>query len=214
MTWAAFTFILAGIPLTLGVTAAAFVLGGILGFPILFTRRSRFYIARISINIVINIVRGIPSIVWLFLLFFGIGSEYFNISAISSAVIVFGVISGVNISEIYRGALISIPFGHSEAANALNIRPHHTFIDIMLPQLLRVALPSLATYFIGVLKDSAIASTIGVAELAYRGSQVSQTNFEGLRVFAVVGCLYILLSLPIAWVSRSVDKRLRRRLAQ
>ena len=85
---------------------------------------------------------------------------------------------------------------------------------MIMPQMVRVALPASATYAIGLLKDSAIASTIGVPELAYEGARLTQETFQGLRVFGMVGLLYIVLSLPIAWLSRRADLYLRAKVAR
>jgi polar amino acid transport system permease protein len=76
-----------------------------------------------------------------------------------------------------------------------------------------VALPSVATYSIGLLKDSAVASVIGVQDLAFEASHVSQRTFRGLEVFAVAGAVYILISLPIAWAARVIDLHLRSKVA-
>jgi polar amino acid transport system permease protein len=86
--------------------------------------------------------------------------------------------------------------------------------DVVAPQAFRVALPSAANYLIGLMKETAVASTIGVTELTYQGNQLSQLTFRGLQVFAVVGLFYILLSLPIAWLSRIADAHLRSKVAR
>jgi polar amino acid transport system permease protein len=80
--------------------------------------------------------------------------------------------------------------------------------------MVRVSIPSAATYAIGLLKDSAVASTIGVAELAFRGNQISLQTYRGLEVYAVVGLLYILLSLPVAALSREAEHRLRAKVSR
>jgi polar amino acid transport system permease protein len=125
-----------------------------------------------------------------------------------------GVISAANMAEIYRGGLIAIQHTQWEAAQALNLSTRHTFRDVIAPQMFRVSLPSIATYAVGLLKDSAIASTIGVPELTYQASRLAKLNFHGLEMFGIAGLLYILLSLPIAWVSREADMRLRAKVAR
>jgi len=117
-------------------------------------------------------------------------------------------------AEIYRGGLLAIHFGQFEAAKALNLSRWHAFVDVVAPQMIRVALPSSATYGIGLFKESAIASTIGVQELAYQANYLAQTTFRGLEVFGMVGLVYILISLPIAWLSRILDRRIRARVAR
>ena len=124
------------------------------------------------------------------------------------------MIAATNMAEIYRGGLIAIHFGQLEAAKALNLGRWHTFRDVVAPQMFRVALPSSATYAIGLFKDSAIASTIGVQELTYQANYLAQLKFHGLEVFSMVGVIYLLASLPVAWVvaahrSRACGQRWR-----
>lgn len=214
MTLSNFQQILLGVPITIMLTGVAFLVGAILGFPLMLARQSRILVVRIITIALITFVRAIPPIVWLFIVFFGIGVAAIPMSPFASAAIVFGVIATVNMAEIYRGGIVSIHEGQWEAARALNLGHRHTFTDVIIPQMYRVSLPSAATYVIGLLKDSSIASTIGVIDLAYRGSMVSQMTFKGLEVFAVVGVLYILISLPIAWLSRVADARMQAKVAR
>jgi polar amino acid transport system permease protein len=115
-------------------------------------------------------------------------------------------------AEIYRGGILSIGKGQHEAAAALSLGRLHGFIDVVAPQALRVVVPSLASFAIGLMKDSAVASTIGVAELSERANQQAQVNFAVLPIFAMAAAFYIAASLPIAWLSRSVDARMRARV--
>lgn len=89
-----------------------------------------------------------------------------------------------------------------------------TLAEIIGPQMIRVALPSAATYLIGLMKETAIASTIGVQELVFHGNQVTQLTYRGLESFAVVALLFIALSLPVAWASRRLDKALRAKVVR
>lgn len=214
MTWANFMHIVAGIPVTLMLTLAAFVIGAILGFPIMLLRQVRFAPVRIVVIAIIAFIRALPPILWVFMVYFGVGSGLVNMSAFTASAVTFGVIAAVNMAEIYRGGMLSIAAGQWEAARALNMRPVRTWTDIMIPQMARVALPPSATYVIGLMKDSAIASTIGVADLAMRGKQIQQLTFEGLAPFAVVGLCYIAMSLPVAWLARSAERKLRAKVAR
>lgn len=138
----------------------------------------------------------------------------FPISPFNAALAGLGLIAAANMAEIYRGALASIHFGQWEASSALNLGRWSTLTDVVAPQAFRVALPSAASYLIGLMKETAVASTIGVSELAFQGNQLSQLTFRGLEVFALVGMFYILLSLPVAWLSRVADSYLQAKVAR
>ena len=203
-----------GIPWTLAVTAAAFAVGAVLGLPLCAMRFSRVGVIRYLGNALTLALRAIPPIVWLFFIFFGIGFGYLQISPFEAATAGLGLITAANMAEIYRGALAAIHHGQWEAAFALNLSARYRFVDVIGPQLLRVALPSAATYAIGLLKDSAISSTIGVNEIAFQAYHTSQRTFHSLDVYAIAGLLYIAISLPMAWATRWADVRLRARVAR
>ncbi len=205
--------VLVGIPFTLALTALAFLVGALLGLPLCAMRLSKVAGLRFAASAIILVLRAIPPIVWLFFIFFGIGSGYMQLDPFSSAAIGLGLITAANMAEIYRGALSAIHAGQWEAATVLNLSRRHLFIDVIGPQLLRVALPSGATYVIGLMKDSAVASAIGVHEIAFQAYHLSQETFRGLDVYAAAGLLYILISLPIAILARWMDLRLRATVA-
>ncbi|MFO1058260.1 MAG: amino acid ABC transporter permease [Dongiaceae bacterium] len=211
---AEFRQLLTGLPWTVALMAASFVVGALLGLPLMMARRSRFPPLRLAVVVLFAVVRAVPPLVWVFLVFFGIGFQLISMTPFVACLATFGVIAGINMAEIYRGGLLAIHFGQLEAAKALNLGRWHTFVDVVAPQMFRVALPSSATYAIGIFKESAIASTIGVQELTYQANYLAQTTFRGLEVFGMVGLVYILISLPIAWLSRTVDRRIRARVAR
>ena len=206
--------VLAGIPFTVALTLIAFAMGAALGLPLCAMRLSRNRLLSFLAASLILVFRAIPPIVWLFFIFFGVGFGYLQLDPFASAAIGLGLITAANMAEIYRGALSAIHSGQWEAASVLNLSPRHKFLDVIGPQLLRIALPTGATYLIGLLKDSAVASAIGVHEIAFQAYHVSQETFRGLDVYAAAGLLYILLSLPIAWLARWADLRLRSRVAR
>lgn len=204
-----------GIYWTLVVTLCSFLLGAALGVPICVMHVSRSRLLHGLAVTLIVVLRSVPPLVWIFLLYFGIGSGILSIGPIPAAIVALGVITAANMAEIYRGALRSIHPGQWDASHALGLSAWSEFVDVMVPQLFRVTLPSATTYLIGLLKDSAIASTIGVAEIAYLAGFVANKQFDAsLQIFAFAGALYILISVPLATVARVADARLRSKVAQ
>jgi polar amino acid transport system permease protein len=214
MSMAYTTIFLGGLAWTAALTLGSFIIGAILGAPLLAARTNRLALVRVPTLIAIQIIRAIPPMLWLFIIFFGVGMTYFPISPFVAALCGLGLIAGANMAEIYRGALNAVHAGQWEACAALDLGRWSTMKDIIAPQALRVAIPTTASYLIGLMKETAVASTIGVAELAYQGNQLSQLTYRGLEIFAVVGLFYILLSLPVAWLSRKADAALRSKVAR
>lgn len=214
MSTAYITVFIWGLAWTAALTLGSFTIGAILGAPLLAARTNRLALVRVPTLIAIQIIRAIPPMLWLFIIFFGVGMTYFPISPFVAALCGLGLIAGANMAEIYRGALNAVHAGQWEACAALDLGRWSTMKDIIAPQALRVAIPTTASYLIGLMKETAVASTIGVAELAYQGNQLSQLTYRGLEIFAVVGLFYILLSLPVAWLSRKADAALRSKVAR
>ncbi|WP_372803728.1 amino acid ABC transporter permease [Paracoccus seriniphilus] len=206
--------ILSGLPWTIALTLLSLLAGMLLGVPMMMARVSRMVWLRFLSASVITFIRSIPPIVWLFVIFFGVGSGYLRIDPFPAAVIGMGLISSAYMAEIYRGALLSIHAGQWEGAAALGVSRTRIWTQIILPQLFRVALPAIATFAIGLLKDSAIASTIGVKEMTFVANQQAMATYRGLEVFSMVALAYIVISLPVAWATRELSSRMQKKVSR
>jgi polar amino acid transport system permease protein len=204
--------VLAGLPLTLLVTVAAFAIGLVGGVPIMLGLRSRIAPLRLATRFLVDLIRGVPTIVWLFLLYFGFSFGNFRFNSLSAAVLGLGIISAAYLAEMYRGAFQVLAKGQSEAAQALGFGHRTTFVRILAPQAVRTALPSLTSYLLALVKDSSIASTIGVTEIVFSATTFARQNPEsaGLTPFFVAAAVYLVVSIPLAVVARRLDTRLRR----
>lgn len=202
-----------GIPWTLAVTVCAFALGAALGLPLCAMRMSSSALLRYLAFGYVIVFRSVPPLLWVFVFFFGLGTGYVPMTAFQGVVFGLGLITAANMSEIYRGSLSAIHAGQWEASSALGLPSYSTYFDIIAPQLLRVSLPSSASYAVGLLKESAIASTIGVTDISFNANYIAKITYQGLPVFAVAALFYILISLPIAALARVADKKLRARVA-
>lgn len=206
------TAIARGIGMTLWITGASLVIGGVIALFLVAAARSRFAILRGIVTGYINIVRVIPPITWLFLIFFGLPQFALRLSTTEASIVGFSIIASAFMAEIYRSGLLSIHPGQREAAHALGLNALTTARWVITPQAFRVALPAIATYAIGLLKDSALASTIGAHEITYYAQQTAKQTHQGLIAFAIAGVLYIAISLIVAVVSRRVDFVLRKKI--
>ena len=203
----------AGIAQTVEITVSAFVVGAILGLPLAVMRRSGIRAIQLPAVAIVEVLRAIPPIVWLFIVYYAIGSGSIKLSTYQAATIGLGLIAAAHLSEIYRAGLNSVPVGQWEAVRALCLPTRPAYGQVILPQALVVVIPPMATFAIALLKDSATASVIGATDIAFRAVQQTQQDLNGLGNFAVAGALYILLSVPVAVGSRRADRILSRRLA-
>lgn len=207
MTGGILAALAAGFPWAVALTASAFAMGAVLGAGLCALRVSSVPLLRVPAAAVTLALQSIPPILWLFLVVLTRGTGIVAVGPFAAAAIGLALITGANMAEIYRGALAAIHPGQREAAAMLGLPARSRMVDVIGPQLLRAALPSAAGLALGLLKDTAVASTIGVGEIAFQDA--SQRTAQGPGAFAVAGALYIALSLPIAVATRWADLRVR-----
>jgi polar amino acid transport system permease protein len=124
------------------------------------------------------------------------------------------VVAGAYLTEIFRGALGAVNAGQWEASEALGLDKFTLWTRVIGPQGLRVAIPGFTTYGIGLLKDSSIVSTIGVAEIVYLTQQNARTSGQGIVVYFIAAAIYIMLSMPLGMLSRNLDIKMRKAVAR
>lgn len=204
--------ILEGAGTTVLLTIVAFGAALVLGFPVALMRLSRWWPLRAVGTVYVEVVRGVPVVAWLLLIFYGLvgltGAE-----PIPTAMVALSLVATAYVAENYRAALLAVPIGQWEAAQALGLTRRQLFWRIIAPQGIGIALPPSATYAIGLLKESAFASVIGVSDVSFQALTLTQSGNPGLAVFLVAGLVYLALSLPIAIAARTIDGAVRRRSA-
>jgi His/Glu/Gln/Arg/opine family amino acid ABC transporter permease subunit len=203
-----FLAILSAVPTTLLVTFVSFALGAVIALPLVAGRRTRFAIVRLLSKGVIDILRGVPPVLFVFILFFGVGSDLIRWEPIPAAIVGLGLISAGHLAEIYRGGLMAVHAGQFEASAALGLTRTATFSRVVGPQAFRVVIPGMATWLISLLKESSIVSTIGVAEIMFVTNQSARSTGEGLLPFIIAAAVYIALGTPFAAFSRWLEKKL------
>lgn len=201
-----------GLPMTLWLTLAAFAIGIVGAVPLSLALTSPVAPLRWAARLLVDLIRGVPIIVWLFLLKFGIHVGTFKFDPVNAAIVGLGVVSMAYLAEIYRGGIQAVPRGQLEASKALGLSGATTFFGVVIPQAFRIVSPSIATYLVGLLKDSSIASTIIVAEMVFQSQSFARQHptVEGILPYVIVGVIYIVLSLPVAFLSRRLDARMRK----
>jgi polar amino acid transport system permease protein len=211
MTAQPFLLILSGIGGTLLVTIAAFAIGCVGGALIAAMQESRVALLRVIASIYVQILRGVPPLVWLFIAFFGLTQFNIRLQPLPAAILTLGLIAAAYLAEIFRGGLAAIPVGQFEAAAALGFSRGSTFRFITMPLVVRAAGPTTTTYVIGLLKDSALASTIGVSEVFHEALKAGILHGQVLVFILFAGLIYLALGLPLAALSRVLDRSIRRR---
>lgn len=158
-------FVLSGLPYTLGISLLSFFTGLFLGLGLALLGRSRQPLIHYLVRAYISIMRGVPMIVVLFVLYFGLPYYGLELPALLCAYLGFSMVSAAYISEVFRSSIEAIDKGQWEAAKALGL-PYALMVKkIILPQAFRIAVPPLGNVIIDMVKSSSLAAMITVPDI-------------------------------------------------
>ncbi len=200
---------LAGAWVTIKLSVMAFLIAVPIGLILAIARVFGGLPARIIARIYIEVFRGTPVLLQLFVLYYGL-APYYSMGPITAAVLGLGLNYAAYEAEVYRGALLAIPRGQIEAARALGMSPAQTLRHVLIPQALRLALPPMTNDFVSLLKDSSLVSVITVIELTKRMS-IAAVDLRGWLVPGLAcAALYLAMSFPLSEFARRLERRLAR----
>ncbi len=197
----------AGLTFTVPLAILSFAIGLTIGFATavvrLFAPRPIVAIARFYVWF----IRGTPLLVQLFVIFYGLPSLGILIDAFPAALIGFSLSVGAYTSEIIRAALSSIPKGQWEAAYSIGMTQRQAMTRTVVPQALRVAVPSLSNSFISLVKDTSLAAAITVPELFQQAQRVVAVTYEPLILYIEAALIYLALSSVLSALQNRLERR-------
>ncbi len=203
-------YIIGGIGVTLTVVAGALAMGFALGLLLAVGQVYGRPRLRRVVSVYVWFFRGIPLLVLLFLIYFGLlAALEIDLSPFAIAILVLGLISSAYQSQILRGAILSVPEGQMKAARALGMSDTRAIVFIVLPQALRLALPGWSNEYTVIMKDSAVTYALGVAELMARTNHTASRTYQHFWLYLLVGLIYMLLT----WVGTRALHILEERVA-
>lgn len=207
--WEGLPELLKGAVVTIEVTAAAFVLSGVLGLLVGIIRLNpaRRFLYGLATGYV-AFIRGTPLLVQLFLLFFGLPQFGILLPALLCGVIGLGIYSGSYVSEVVRGAIQSIDRGQMEAARSLGMSYREAMWEVVLPQAFRRMLPPLGNETIALIKNSALVSLLTIDDVMREGQRIISTSFRALEVYLAVAVIYFILTNAATQILRVIERRM------
>ncbi len=209
--WPSVPYILEGISVTLKIVAGAASLGIILGILLSLCKIGKIAPLRWFASFYTSIFRGTPLVLQLMIIYFALPQLLdIQISAISAAILAFGLNSGAYISEIIRAGINAVDKGQVEAAKALGVSYPKMMKDIILPQAIKNILPSLMNEFITLNKESAIVTVVGAADIMRRAYIVGGDKFTYFEPLLIAGAIYYVMTLVLSFLGAMLEKRLNR----
>ena len=156
----------------------------------------------------INIIRGTPLMVQAFFIYFGITQFFgFKMTAFMAGVLALSFNAGAYLSEIFRGGIIAVHSGQMEAARSLGLPYSAAMLKIILPQALRIVIPSVVNQCIITIKDTSIISVLGLMELTFVAKQVVARTYLSFESWIIVGVMYFVIIYALSKLSKFVEKR-------
>lgn len=218
-------FFIDGLLATLRIAFFAALLGVLLGFLVAAVRSTydmrrqsgkrplRFgdviiNILNVICNIYITVIRGTPAVIQVMIMYFIVFANSRNKEL--AAVLSFGINSGAYVAEIFRSGIMSIDEGQFEAGRSLGFNYIQTMIHIIIPQAIKVVLPTLFNELIVLIKETSVAGYVGVMDLTKAGDKIRGRTFEAFMPLIAVAVVYLIIVIILTRILRVIEKRLRK----
>ncbi|HEJ8970225.1 TPA: ABC transporter permease subunit [Staphylococcus aureus] len=203
------SFFLKGIKITILISLIGVALGSILGAFVALMKLSKIKIISWIASIYIEILRGTPMLVQVFIVFFGITAALgLDISALVCGTIALVINSSAYIAEIIRAGINAVDKGKMEAARSLGLNYRQTMKSVIMPQAIKNILPALGNEFVTLIKESSIVSTIGVGEIMFNAQVVQGISFDPFTPLLVAAALYFVLTFVLTRIMNMIEGRL------
>jgi polar amino acid transport system permease protein len=209
-----FLFILEAARWTILLSLLAFIGGGIVGLVVALARTAEHRTPRVLAIGFIQLFRGTPLLLQLFLIFFGFPVIGLEVNPWVAAGVALTLNSGAFLGEIWRGCIEAIPRGQWEAAEALGLSYRWKMREVVLPQALKIAVPPTVGYLVQIVKGTSLAAIIGFTELTRAGQIINNATFQPMLVFSEVAAIYFILCWPLSLLAARMERRLAAALAR
>ena len=204
-----------GIKYTLLISFVAVLFGAVFGSLLFYMKSSNFHIWKIKpLKIIavayIEIIRGTPMILQIFIVYAG-AEPFFgmDLSALQAAFVAIALNSAAYVSEIVRAGIDAVDKGQMEAARSLGMKKSTAMMLIVVPQSVRNILPAIGNEFVAVIKESSMASVVGVGELMYAAKIVQGSTYRSLEPLIVAAGFYFILTFTLGRVISLIERRMK-----
>ncbi|MBS6722321.1 MAG: amino acid ABC transporter permease [Clostridiales bacterium] len=207
--------LLEGLGMTVQITVLSLLIAMVLGILVCLMNISNNVVLRGIAKFYIWLIRGTPMLVQAFYFYFAmpqliqsITGSQFRITVFTASLVTLTLNAGAYISEIFRGSIESVNKGQMEAARSLGLSYAKSMQKIILPQAVRICLPSLVNQFIITLKDSTILYAIGLSEIMYHAKIYVGRTMESFATYTWVAVFFLLIVTILSFISRAVERRM------
>lgn len=196
-----------GVQLTVFLTCSGMALALVLGLLLALARISRSRLLSLPALAFVELIRGSPLLLQLFYIYYVLPLAGLRLTPIQAGLAGLAINYGAYLSEVFRAGIEAVNRGQWEAAGALGLSRSRTLRLVVLPQATRIVVPPVGNYFVSLFKDTALVSTISIAELMFRGQLIAADTFKYMRVYTIVFVIYLLISIPASVAVRWLEHR-------
>jgi His/Glu/Gln/Arg/opine family amino acid ABC transporter permease subunit len=205
--WYFLITLLGGWPETVTVALGALIFALVFGLLVALMRISRWRALRYPAIAYLEIFRGTPALVQLFVIYFGFPDIGFEPSPFQAAIVGLGLNGAAYLSEVYRAGIESIHRGQMEAALSLGMTPARALQYIVLPQAIRTMLPPITNFAIVLLKDTALVFAVGVVEIMALARNLVTETLQSAAVYLIAGGIYLCVTIPMARLAAGLERQ-------
>lgn len=184
------------------------ILGTVIGLFLSLMKLSKNKILKLIASTYIEIIRGTPILVQLYIIFYGLDYIGIHLPGLISGIITLSINSGAYVAEIIRAGINAVDKGQTEASRSLGLTQGDTMRYIVIPQALKNILPALGNEFVTIIKESSIVSVIGIAELMYESDTVRGNTFEPFTPLIIAAGMYFVMTFTLSKLVGRFERRL------
>ena len=208
--WANFDRLLSGLALGLGLALVSVAIGTAAGLLLAFVSVGRARIPRALVAGYVTVIRNTPILVIVLIVYFALPQLGIRLGKIESFITSLTIYATAYLIEVFRAGLQTVPAGVVDAGRAIGLRPFHVSWLVVLPIMLRNALPALGSTFISLFKDTSLAAAIAIPELTFEARKINVETFRVIETWMVAAALYVATCALIAAGLRRLERRFPR----
>lgn len=208
--------LLQGLQVTVIISVISIAIGTLVGFFTCLLGLSKNIILKAISGVYIWIIRGTPMLVQAFIVYFGFPQLVqmsidpdFTLSAFAAGMITLSLNAGAYLAEIFRGGINAVDIGQTEAARSLGLSSFRTMMRVVLPQAIKISIPSMVNQFIITIKDTSILSVISLADIMNRARVYVGSTYQFFSTYTLVAVYYLVIISILMLISKYVEKKLR-----
>jgi His/Glu/Gln/Arg/opine family amino acid ABC transporter permease subunit len=206
--WRDFDLLLSGLGLGLVLAVIAILVGCLIGLVAAFAMVSKHITVRRIATVYVTAIRNQPPLFLIIFTFFVLPQFGIRIGKVEAFVLPLAIYAGALLTEVFRGALLSLPRGLREAGLAIGLTERQTRVWVIIPVMFRNALPALSNNFVSIFKDTSLAAAIAVPDLTFYAKQINSNTFRVVETWSVCSLMYVTACYVIAAGLRVAERRL------